>query len=194
MGPAQTRRRRAPTIEPTDPRLLSDPLAYLEAEHYRQRAVLSQLAGLRADAAPESRAPLARLLLAFLCGDLVRHVADETADLLPALRRRGGGAEDVERAIAGMLAGHARCAALAEPVVFGLERIARRERPPTAFATAIGAFVDAQRRDLTWQNVFVLSLARRCLTRTDRLRLGRAMAARRGITLGRRGRRGYFGE
>jgi hypothetical protein len=194
MGTAQTRRRRAPAIEPTDPRLLADPLAFLEAEHYRQRAVLSQLAGLRADAAPAARTPLARLLLAFLRGDLARHIADETADLMPVLRRRSGSEDGIEGLIEGTTAGHRRCFDLAAPVIAGLERIIRREPLQADFGAAVSAFVDALRRELAWQNAILFSFARKRLTSADRLRLGRAMAARRGIAFGRQGRRGYFGE
>lgn len=187
MAPGQTRRRRVPAIEPPDPRLLADPVAFLEAEHYRQRAALLQLAGLRADANPDSRAPLARLLLGFFRSDLVRHVADEVADLLPVLRRRCGAEDEAEHVIASVLASHTRCATLAEPVMPELERISHREAPSAAFPAAVAAFVEALRRDLAWENEFVLALARRRLTPADRRRIGRAMAARRGIAPVRRG-------
>lgn len=184
-----------PAIGPTDPRLLADPLDYMEAEHYRQRAALAHLERLRPDTPPERRVAIAKLVLAFIRGEVGRHVEDETRDLFPLLRRRCLAEDDVEAVLALAAAEHARDAELARPVADGLERCARREPPGADFPDAIAAFVDSQRRHLAWENAIVLPLARKRLTPTDRKRLGASMAARRGLRRGRSARRaGYFGK
>jgi hemerythrin-like domain-containing protein len=189
MGP------RDPTIEATDPRLLAEPIDFLEAEHYRQRAALAHLERVRAEISRERRAGLARLVLDFLVNEIAAHVADEEADLFPILRERCGPADDVERILSLVSAKHARDLELAGPVTDGLALCARRETPGDGFDAAVGAFVESQRRHLAWENAFVLPLARKRLTPADSKRLGAAMAARRGMRRSRRTRRaGYFGK
>lgn len=189
MGP------RDPAIEPTDPRLLAEPIDFLEAEHYRQRAALTHLERVRAEKAPDRRAILARLALDFVANELGRHVADEETDLFPLLRKRCLAGDDVDRILALLSGEHARDRELCHPVEAGLALCARREAPAADFAAAIEAFVDAQRRHLAWENAVVLPLARKRLTRLDRRRLGAAMAARRGLRRGRTARSGgYFGK
>jgi hemerythrin-like domain-containing protein len=186
---------RPPSIEPTDPRLLAEPLDFLEAEHYRQRAALAHLERVRAEASPERRASLARLVLDFVINDVAAHVADEEGDLFPLLRRRCPESDGIERVLALVSAEHGRDRDLAAPVAEGLALCARREAPGEGFAAAVAAFVDSQRRHLAWENAFVLPLARKRLTRHDRRRLAAAMAARRGLRRARPAvRAGYFGK
>lgn len=189
MGP------RDPAIEPTDPRLLAEPIDFLEAEHYRQRVALAHLKRVRAEKAPDRRAGLARLVLDFVAKDIANHVADEEADLFPLMRARCGPADGIERILTQVSAEHARDYELASPVTDGLERCARREEPGDGFGAAVDAFVESQRRHLAWENAFVLPLARKRLTPADRKRLGAAMATRRGLRRSRRAERGgYFGK
>jgi hemerythrin-like domain-containing protein len=186
---------REPAIEATDPRLLAEPLDYLEAEHYRQRAALTHLRRVRAENSPDRRARLARLVLDFVTKDIAAHVADEEADLFPILRQRCLSGDGVERVLQLVSAEHARDFDLMRPVTAGLERCVRREPPGEGFGAAVDAFVDSQRRHLAWENAFVLPLARKRLTPRDRKRLGAAMAARRGVRRARGTRSaGYFGK
>ena len=186
---------RAPTIEPVDPRLLADPLDYLEAEHYRQRAALAHLERLRVERSADRRAVLARLVLEFVAKDVALHVADEETDLFPLLRKRCIVRDGVERVLALVTAEHGRDLDLVRPVMEGLALCAQREAPDPAFGGAVSAFVDSQRRHLAWENAFVLPLARKRLTAADRRCLSSAMAARRGLKRARVTRRGgYFGK
>lgn len=186
---------RAPAIEPVDPRLLADPLDFLEAEHYRQRAALAHLERLRTETSLDRRAALARLVHDFVATDVAMHVVDEETDLFPILRRRCGARDGIERVFALIAAEHARDLDLARPVMAGLARCAKRAAPDPGFQAAVTAFVDSQRRHLAWENAFVLPLARKRLTAADRRRLGAAMATRRGLRRARAARRGgYFGS
>lgn len=186
---------RAPTIEPVDPRLLADPLDYLEAEHYRHRAALAHLERLRAERSLDQRAVLARLVLEFVAKDVALHVADEEKDLFPLLRARCSARDGIERVLALVAAEHGRDLDLVRPVMEGLVLCAQREAPNEAFDGAVLAFVDSQRRHLAWENAFVLPLARKRLTAADRRRLREAMATRRGMKRTRMTRRGgYFGK
>lgn len=185
---------RPPGIEPVDLRLLADPLDYLEAEHYRQRAALAHLERVRAERSADRRAALARLVLDFVAKDVALHMADEEKGLFPLLRARCVAHDGIERVLALVAAEHGRDLDLVRPVMEGLALCAQREAPNAAFDGAVSAFVDSQRRHLAWENAFVLPLARKRLTAADRRRLSAAMATRRGLRRARGMRRGgYFG-
>lgn len=186
---------RDPVIESADLRLLSAPLDFLEAEHYRFRAFLAHLERLASDRRVARRAAAARLLLAFLLGDAALHLAEEEETLFPMLRARCRTADGVER-ILGLVEGErARARDLSFAVVAGLRDCASQAVPDAGFASSVATFVGAMRRHIDWENALVLPLARKRLTPGDLARLAVGMAERRGGDgAGGAVRHGYFGE
>lgn len=185
---------RNPVIEAADLRLLSAPLDFLEAEHYRFRAFLAHLERTASDRRVARRAAAARLLLDFLLDDVALHLAEEEM-LFPMLRGRCRAPDGIER-ILGLVEGErARARELSLLVVAGLRKCAQRCALEAEFAATVVTFVGAMRRHIDWENALVLPLARKRLRAGDLARLAAGMAARRGIG-GKAGttRQGYFGE
>lgn len=169
-------------VEPIDPDLLSEPLEFLFAEHYRQRAVLNHLERLAAEPSREARSKIARMVLRFLQVDLVHHVADEEEDLFPLMRARCEPNDGIETVFKVLAAEHAADAALVADVAVGLQAvIAAPHLSPETFPAAVRAFVETQRRHLAWENALILPLARRRLQPADLEALGQRMARRRGV-------------
>jgi hemerythrin-like domain-containing protein len=167
-----------------DPKLLSDPLGYIHADHFRHRE-LCRAAEELADAALYDAA-LGEAVAAFLDRDMAVHVIDEEEDLFPLLRRRAAAADGIEKVL-GLLSGeHAADEMLAKQIVNGLLRAARKpaETLDRALKNALRTFADRERRHLTVENAIVLPLAAKRLSRADLNGLSRRMAARRGIDLG----------
>ncbi|MBI3451638.1 MAG: hemerythrin domain-containing protein, partial [Rhodospirillales bacterium] len=167
-------------IEAIDLRLLADPISFLFAEHYRQRAVLAHLDSLSADVGMASRA-VAEAVLDYLKTELPRHIADEENDLFPAMRRRCTAEDNIEALIDGLTAEHGDDESLAATVIEGLtERL-----QDTGWGinvdlnSAVRAFAETQRRHLAWENALVLPLARKRLSTEDLARISRSMATRR---------------
>jgi hemerythrin-like domain-containing protein len=180
--------RDAVLIEPIDPALLREPLEFMLADHYRQRAVLTLLDTLsRGRANSDVRRRVAQAVLAFLRVDLAHHVADEQSDLFPLLRRRLEPGSPLVGVIDQLQAEHA---ADADTIVRLGAMLGEMAAHPAAqadvrFRVAAGAFVHAQRRHLAWENAVVMPMLRAHLTSSDLRELGRRMAARRGIRGGR---------
>lgn len=161
--------------------LMDDPLAYLAAEHGRQRSVCALLRAF-ADAGAAERAP-AREIIAFLERDVLLHHQDEIENLYPLLRRRALPEDDLdaflalldeERRQAGMVMQDV-IAALSSPGP-GTIRIDHRT------ARSIYAYTASEQRHLALGNAIVLAIARIRLTRGDLRDLSRAMKLRRGGT------------
>lgn len=164
--------------------LLSDPLNWLFAEHYRHR----QLCGLidRVVGAVVFDAATIARARDFLMNEMPLHVIDEEEDLFPLLRRRSKPADEIDR-ILDLLAGEHRQdvasasriqahldAALAAGRVAGLDPDVRR---------ASAAFTAQQRRHIALENAVLLPLARIRLRPADVAALGARLAARRGYLL-----------
>ncbi len=186
---------RNPVIEPADLRLLSAPLDFLEAEHYRFRVFLAHLERMAVDHRVARRAAAARFLLEFLLGDIARHLAEEAEALFPQLRERCQAADGIDR-ILGLVEGErARARDLSLAVIAGLRECASRCAPEAGFAAIVATFIGAMRRHIDWENALVLPLARKRLTSGDLARLATDMATRRGAGGDSVGaRQGYFGE
>lgn len=181
-------RRDAVLIEPIDPALLRDPLEFILADHYRQRAVLTLLDTLsRARASSDVRRRVAREVLAFLSSDLAHHVEDEQRDLFPLLRRRLTPDSPLVGVIDQLQAEHESDAQAIGALTTMLADIAAHPAAETGlrFRIAAAAFVHAQRRHLAWENGVVMPMLRAHLTVGDLRELGRRMAARRGIKAAR---------
>ncbi|HJS32989.1 MAG TPA: hemerythrin domain-containing protein [Alphaproteobacteria bacterium] len=172
-----------PIVETIDPRLLLSPVDFLFADHYRQRVVLNHIEWLAATPEAANWVEVARTVLGFLRRDLPNHVADEERDLLAIMRKRCGRADNIETVFEVLSAEHAGDEQMAEDVIAGIESqlSAPNERVDAAFVASARAFAATQRRHLAWENALVLPVARKRLTEGDLRRLGRKMAARRGI-------------
>lgn len=170
---------------PPDPATFLDPLAAIEAEHKRQRQICDQL-----DALTEAMAlgpPLVEKagdLLTFLTRDLDVHTEDEERDLFPLLLARSQSEDQIDRILKQLSREHAFDKDLVDFIVADLELLAQgiAIANPTRLVVNVREFSETQRRHLTWENVVLLPLARRRLRPADMVRLGKAMAARRGLT------------
>lgn len=182
-------------IEPTDVRLLAEPLDYLEAEHYRQRVFLSHVERLISETVTRGRARIAGPAADFLRRDLSRHFADEEDVLFPLLRRRCSESLLNERRVPDIEMEHARARSLCPEIAAGIEQVAADAPTDARQMKAIVAFVRAFRRLLSLENEYVLPLARQSLHPTDHAAMSKTFAMRRGLRKRRRIRQsGYFGD
>jgi hemerythrin-like domain-containing protein len=176
-------------IEPIDARLLAEPIEFIFAEHYRQRAVLNLIEQLADDGlGSEARRRLAGLVLNFVRHDLAMHVVDEERDLFPLLQRRTKPGDRILGVLAQFAAEHAADELLARQLAAGLTVLAGRgaPEPPVEFRIVARLFAQSQRRHLAWENAVILPLARERLTATDLRELAHRIAARRGLRAPRR--------
>lgn len=158
------------------------PLDMLEACHARiarQCDTLEKLAAHLADVGPDAQAQqAARAVLTYFDTAGVHHHDDEERNLFPLLEATGASA----------------ACELAETLTLEHDELAllwRRLRAPLEqVAAGAGVEVDAEwlrrfvalnRSHLEFENTHVLPLARTVLNEADLERLGRAMAARRGV-------------
>lgn len=174
----------APMVDPVDAALLSDPLEFMRAEHYRQLAVLNLVDHLaRARSSATSRRRVAAAVLDFFRHDLAAHVEDEERELFPLLRARHGANVELVAILDQLCMEHEADERAASSLFAMLRDLAERPgaTPRPAFRVAASAFALAQRRHLAWENAVFVPLLRRLLTRADLRRLAVAMAARRGL-------------
>ncbi len=162
-----------------------DPLAFLYAEHYRNRVICNTL-----DAAslPLERALSTRELesiVDFYTVDRLFHIADEEDSLFPLLRKRCRPSDNLPEILTLLEAEHRSDQALIDTVLDSFLALMRHQSiaNPDMLAARSRAMSDFQRRHLAWENSVVMPLAKRRLTETDLIDLGRAMAERRGIAL-----------
>lgn len=178
----QYRKHPRPVLGKLAPQLLKTPLAYILADHHRQRELFSLCDELAASNVFD--AMLAGTIATFLETEMELHVVDEEEDLFPMLRRRLLPGDDVER-IMGLLSGeHAADEALAQEIVRGLRHGIETKAATTdpALCNALLTFADRQRRHLAVENAIIIPLAARRLSKKDTADLGRRMAVRRGIS------------
>ncbi len=111
------------------------------------------------------------------------HTRDEEEDLFPMLRARCLPEDGIAGALAQLSREHALDGDLAGFIRADLEAVAggHTRSPPLRLSLNARAFAETQRRHIGWENRLVLPLAKKRLTGSDLERLGRAMAARRGI-------------
>ncbi len=155
-----------------DPGLLADPLAFLSAEHARQRALLGHLERLAGNRTG-SRAAIARALSAWLACELPLHLRDEEGSLYPRIARCA------VAATRSLTEENRATAALRSAVRAELAQIATGHRPTERFAAAALDFVARYRRHLGVEEGLVMPTAMRLLGSADRAGMAREMAARR---------------
>lgn len=158
------------------------PLAVLEACHGRiakQCDTLERLLDhLPAHGADAKAQPAARAVLAYFDTAAVHHHEDEERNLFPLLELTGApGACDLVEALT---LEHDELALLWQRLRPGLQQIAAGAASILDEAPA-RSFIALNRSHLEFENSQVLPLAREVLGAADLERLGRAMAARRGV-------------
>jgi iron-sulfur cluster repair protein YtfE (RIC family) len=173
-------------IESIPEALISEPLNWLFAEHYRHRQLCKLIEGLaRNGVYDEDRLTL---VIDFLRHDLPLHILDEEEDLFPLLRRRAQPEDDVERILGILATDHRADQERVSNILAGLER-ARELRTPPSFDTNLRAllteFVGLERRHVALENAIVIPIARLRLRPEDLQSLSERLAARRGKVMGR---------
>lgn len=166
--------------KPTDPAMLRAPLDFIAADHLRERQICADLDSLAAsDGLNRDQAQGA---LRFLNEELGVHMADESEDLFPLLRRRCPPEEDIDRAITRISSDQAAARALLPQIRSVLADCLDADRVPTRTEAALlSCFTRHTRRHLIAENAILLPLARVRLTDRDLESLHLRMQARRGI-------------
>lgn len=176
-------RRLPPAFEPLDLRLLSRPLDFIVAEHYRLRAALTQLDGLARGSMGEGRRKVAKALLRYFVEDYPLHVADEETDFFPLLRQRCADDTALIASVATLAGEHRENLARLDGVVAGLRGLAeaaQRDEIPPDFTASARAYTEALRRHIAWENAVLMPVARTRLKSADLRRLAQRFVARRG--------------
>lgn len=169
-----------PIVDPMPAALIRDPLAYLFAEHWRQRQFCRALA----DVAGAREAPpgVLRRMARFLGEDWAVHVADEEGGLFALLRETAEPEDDLDRVLGILTASHESERRLVATLNEGLAAAADARVGPAAIpglGDAIMHFVAHARRHIALENAVVLPIARLRLKPAHLRRLSRAMEARR---------------
>lgn len=172
-------------IESIPEALISEPLNWLFAEHYRHRQLCKIVEGLaRSGIYDEERLTL---VIDFLRRDLPLHILDEEEDLFPLLRRRAQPEDDVERILGILASDHRADQDRVGNIIAGLEQ-ARVARTPPSFDANLRAllteFVGLERRHVALENAIVIPIARLRLKPEDLESLSERLAARRGKAVG----------
>lgn len=171
-------------IEDMPTHLLSEPLEWFFAEHFRHRQ-LCELIDQIAAAVVFDGERITRVL-EFLRNDLPLHVIDEEEDLFPLLRRRCAPEDELEVVLGRLSAEHRSDVDAARVVRLHLEHCLEQRRAPGLDPDkrkAMQAFASQERRHLGLENAVVLPIARLRLTAADLANLSRRLAARRGLLI-----------
>lgn len=175
---------RTDDIEDMPNELMSEPLEWFFAEHYRHR----QFCRLVNDVALAHVFDGERvsLLVNFMRYDLPLHIIDEEQDLFPLLRRRALPEDEVENVLGQLSAEHKADAAQAALVRKVLETCLEQRSAPgmdPAARRTLQDFASQELRHLALENAVVLPIARLRLTAKDLTGMSRRLAARRGLVL-----------
>jgi hemerythrin-like domain-containing protein len=170
---------KALAIGSVDPRLLGEPIEYLEAEHYRVRAVISLLERLESEMRSDVRAAMAQLVVDFIRSDLALHLTDEEEGLFPLLRMRCEISDGIELILERIAGEPARSSVTRAKIAHTLEAARPDRAIDDGLRVAIEIFILSQRRLLALEDTSVLPLARRRLTDADQRWLSHHMSERR---------------
>lgn len=168
---------------PAHPGDFLQPIGFVMAEHRRQRDFCVSLEALADDLYQSGREHLAASLLEFLLVDMSLNMEDEEELIEPMLKGRALPEDRFAEACARLHEQHSTAASYAARTANGLDRLASGETPETPLDFIISALglSDSLMQHLDWEDRNVLPLAERRLTSTDKARLGREMARRRGL-------------
>ena len=160
---------------------LDDPIAYILADHARQREVCAALQDFAA--AGRASREEADQVISFLVRDRLMHHADEDLDLFPAVSRRLLPEDNLGAVLARLREDHRRSDVLADAVVAVLSAHPSREiiRINAAAREALQFYAADEQRHLAIENGVVLAIAAIRLTRHDLRVMSRHMKARRGV-------------
>jgi hemerythrin-like domain-containing protein len=139
------------------PELLTDPCAFLLAEHGRHRAMLGHLERMARLQHGPARPAVARVLVAWLACELPLHLADEAQSVMPRLAAAAPAlAIRLEAEEAGLSDLRQKTREVLVPIAAG--------RPPGEdFAATALAFVQLYRQRLATEEAELLPMARRVL-------------------------------
>lgn len=167
--------------EPPEVALLDQPLEYLLAAHFNQRAICNALRRF-VETKQASREDADRVA-AFLASDLSLHHLDEDKDLFPALRKRLLPEDELGPVLARLGEDHRRSETMAAEIVALLTAVPATERVAIQKPALdmIQAFVAAEHRHLAMENAIVLTIASVRLPRSGLKAISRGMKERRGI-------------
>lgn len=161
--------------------LLSDPLAYILADHCRQRMACGALEAFAA--AGRLAKTSADRVAAFLTRDVPLHFADEEQDLFPALRQRALPEDRIEPVLVGLVLDHGRCRDLISEIVGALS--GARSHDPVELEPGIGAIMRTysmtEQRHLAIENAILIPIAQGRLKSDDLKLMSLHMRARRGV-------------
>lgn len=169
-------------IEGPAPEMLKEPLIWLFAEHYKHRQICQRL--MEYSHSVILNVKQTKEILEFLETDLPLHIIDEEDDLFPLLRRRCEPEDRLERTL-GMLSGdHAADLTVSQDLIAVLKQALVDKRGLGTSQKAkdiIEAFCTSQKHHIALENAVVLPIARLRLLQSDKIALGRRLAARRGL-------------
>ena len=168
-------------IETIPDDLLSVPLDWLFAEHYRHRQLCKLIETLAQSKAFEGGRLAA--VVDFLSSDLPLHVLDEEEDLFPLLRRRALPEDDIERILGLLATDHRADQERVSHLLTGLRACLSQGVSPASDDTLrplLIEFVSLERRHVALENAIVIPIARLRLRPEDLKALSARLAARRG--------------
>ena len=173
-----------PEIEDMPLGLLSDPLAWFFAEHFRHRQLCRAIEEIAASGTLQTER-IAKVV-DFLRFDLPLHVIDEEEDLFPLLRRRSLPEDEIQEVLGVLSAEHKEDVDQARQVRLMLEACLADRSLPSAEATKRAMLIEFARQErnhLALENAVVLPIAKLRLSQDDLQEISRRLAARRGRLL-----------
>jgi hypothetical protein len=169
------------SIEAIPPALLDDPLAYIFADHFRQRRLCAALRH-HAETGHVDR-PEAEMITAYLRRDLVLHYRDEDEDLFPLLLRRALPEDDLAAALGRLAQDHRQSRQSLEAIIGALT--GRPAEDPVKLGRGMCklmlAYAASEHLHMAAENGIVLAIARIRLRREDLKAMSRTMKERRGV-------------
>jgi hemerythrin-like domain-containing protein len=172
---------RAPLVEQMPPSLLDEPLAYIFADHFRQRTVCSALR--RFVLADKVLREDADAVASFLSKDVPLNHADEEEDLFPAVLRRAQAQDNLGGVLARLVEDHRRSVPIVDSIVAVMSSgTAEAVAVDEAAREAMRLYVSVESSHVAIENGIVLAFARMRLTEADLEGMSRSMKARRGAT------------
>jgi hemerythrin-like domain-containing protein len=170
-------------VAPISPSDFLKPIVFFDHEHQRQSVAYGILKALADDPFSSSAREDAAAVLTCLTEHLPVHIKDEEEDLMPALEKRCAGDAHFEAVRDQLHDEHEIDDAWAASLIFDLRSLVDGKgiENPAAFAAMARAFAEMQQRHLAWEDRTLLPMAQEHLAKDDLEKIGRGMAARRGI-------------
>lgn len=164
--------------------LFNEPIEYIFADHFRQRALCALLDEIASGTSPDIQMVMA--VLGYLKSEFQPHLLDEEKGLFPMLSRRAKPEDEIDEVLRQLTEEHASDGEDAKDIILVLEQIAKAggsNALSEKAADLLKRFAANERQHLIVENSIVLPLARARLTEEDCRDFGQRMAARRGVVL-----------